>query len=187
MLPQPRFRPLSVFGRAELPQPYPTRLGGSRGLGPSLSRYTLSRRAIALCFPCIAPLSRYTPQKTLAHPFCLIAKGGYRRSSCPQVALNGMTVVQSPKDFWFRGQILHEDVCCKISGPQKGLAERGHVKKSQKSLKNVKTNFYHPDLAERKIVSKLDFQGRVARIFWFIFIAVGFLSADSGGSFFAYS
>ena len=39
---------------------------------------------------------------------------------------------------------------------------------------------YQLDLAERKVISKLDFQGRVARIFWFIFIVVGFLSADGG-------
>ena len=41
---------------------------------------------------------------------------------------------------------------------------------------------YQLDLAERKIISKFDFQGRVARTFLFIFTVVGFLSADGGGT-----
>ena len=39
---------------------------------------------------------------------------------------------------------------------------------------------YQLDLAERKIISNIDFQGRVADFFWFIFTVVGFLSSDGG-------
>ena len=45
-----------------------------------------------------------------------------------------------------------------------------------------KAIFYQLDLAERRIISKLNFQGRVARIFWLILTVAGFLSADGGGT-----
>ena len=52
-------------------------LSGSGGLGP-LSRYTLSGRAIALSFSCIAPIALYPPNGVLSHPFCLVPRGVLR-------------------------------------------------------------------------------------------------------------